>query len=170
MEQTGIVIGKESWAVLREEPLYSVRFIDREGTDEIAAVVRVEVLDWFLEVRPPLVLDLAAKRNSQGTWVVVMTYQLRPNFGGWQGGVFYLNPRQLADGEILRKLLRQESLPVVFLSDDCQTHYTLPVGLDPQDLGRWRETWSEVQLATVGRQLAGEIDPDFDAAVQEFAV
>ncbi len=58
MEHTGIVIGKESWAVLREEPLYSARFIDREGTEELAVIVRVEAIDWFFEVQPLLTLDL----------------------------------------------------------------------------------------------------------------
>ena len=36
MAHMGIVIAKESWAVLREEPLYSARFIDREGAEEMA--------------------------------------------------------------------------------------------------------------------------------------
>ena len=42
MQPTGVVINRESWLLLMEEPLYSVRFIDREGTQELAVVSRVE--------------------------------------------------------------------------------------------------------------------------------
>src|SRR5437867_722557 len=63
MAHMGIVISKESWAVLREEPLYSARFIDREGAEELALVVRVEELDSFLEAHPPLPLALTAWRS-----------------------------------------------------------------------------------------------------------
>ena len=38
MEKTGVVIGRDSWLLLRDEPLYSARFIDRDGTDELALV------------------------------------------------------------------------------------------------------------------------------------
>ena len=58
MQQTGVVINRESWLLLMEEPLYSVRFIDREGTQELAIVSRVEDLDWFLEAAVPLTLAL----------------------------------------------------------------------------------------------------------------
>jgi len=168
MEHTGIVIGKESWAVLRDEPLYSARFIDREGTEEIAVVVRVEALDWFLEVQPPLTLDLTPRCSSQGAWVVAIVYQLHPTFGGAKGGVFYLNPRQVADTEILRKLLRQEGLSVIFLSEDCHEHYTVGVVQDSQELDRWRQLVADMHHALAGTQLVDGYDPDFEAALQEF--
>ena len=53
MRQTGIVINKESWGLLQEEPLYCPRFIDRTGTDELALVVRVELIDFFLDAQLP---------------------------------------------------------------------------------------------------------------------
>jgi hypothetical protein len=168
MEHTGIVIGKESWAVLREEPLYSARFIDREGTEEIAVVVRVEAIDWFFEVQPPLTLDLTTWCSSQGTWVVTIGYQLRPTFAGAKGGVFYLNPRQVADAEILRKLLRQEGLVVILLSEDCHEHYTVRVVQDPRELERWRQLAADMNRALTGMQLADGYDPGFAAALQEF--
>jgi len=166
MEQTGIVIGKESWAVLRDEPLYSARFIDREGTDEIAVVMRVEALDWFFEVHPPLTLDLTTWRSPQGIWVVLISYQLHSTFGGTQGGTFYLNPRQAADAEILRKLLRQETLLVVFLSEDCNAHYTVGVVQDPQVLVRWRQLVEEMNQ-TLPQEKSTDAFSDFEAAVQE---
>jgi len=168
MAHTGIVIGKESWAVLREEPLYSARFIDREGTEEIAVVARVEALDWFLDVQSPLTLGLTTWRSPQGAWVVAITYQLRPAFGGAKGRIFYLNPRQAADAEILRKLLRQESLSVVLLSEDCQEHYTVAVVQDPQELERWRGLVADVNRALTGMRPIDGADPDFEAAVEEF--
>jgi hypothetical protein len=139
METTGISINKESWALLREEPLYSARFIDRSGTDELALVVRVEALDWFLDVYPPVFLDLVSWRSPRGAWVVVVSYQLRPSFGAAKGGSFYMNPRQEAEAELLRKLIQQESLPVIFLSQDCASHYTTKAILDPQVLMTWRQ-------------------------------
>jgi hypothetical protein len=168
MEHTGIVIGKESWAVLREEPLYSARFIDREGTEEIAVVMRVEAIDSFFEVQPPLTLDLTMWCSSQGTWVVTIVYQLRPTFAGAKGGVFYLNPRQVADAEILRKLLRQEGLVAILLSEDCHEHYTVRVVQDPRELDRWRQLAADMNRALTGMQLADGYDPGFAAALQEF--
>ena len=49
MKKTGVVINREGWLLLVEEPLYSIRFIDREGTQELAVVTRVEDLELFLE-------------------------------------------------------------------------------------------------------------------------
>ena len=168
MAHTGIVIGKESWAVLREEPLYSARFIDREGTEEIAVVARVEALDWFLEVQSPLTLGLTTWYSPQRTWVVAIAYQLRPAFGGAKGGIFYLNPRQAADAEILRKLLRQESLSVILLSEDCHEHYTVATVQDPQELDRWRGLVADMNRALTGIPLIDGDDPDFEAALREF--
>jgi len=168
MVHTGIMIGKESWAVLRDEPFYSARFIDREGTDEIALVVRVEALDWFLEVKPPLTLDLTTWCSPQGVWIVAIAYQLQPVFGGAKGGIFYLNPRHATDAEIPRKLLQQEGVPVIFLSEDCREHYTVKVVQDPRELDRWRQLVADMKHALAGTQLVDGHDLDFEAALQEF--
>jgi hypothetical protein len=165
METTGISIDKESWALLREEPLYSARFIDRSGTDELVLVVRVEALDWFFEMQPPLFLDLAPWRSPQGVWVVIVSYQLRPNFGGAKGGSFYVNPRQETEAELLRKLTRQESLPVIFLSEDCESHYTSKVMLDPQVLITWRLQVEEIQQGLKDQVALEDDDRAFAAAV-----
>lgn len=167
MQPTGISINKESWALLREEPLYSARFIDREGTDELIVVVRVEMLDWFLEVQPPLTLDLISWRSPRGVWVSVLSYALRPNFGDSKGGTFYLNPRVDAEAELLRKLVQQELLPVIFLSEDCESHYTSRVLVDPQSLQAWRQQIDEVKLGLKGRPSVDGGDPEFAATVQE---
>ena len=167
MPQTGIVIGKESWMLLRDEPLYSARFIDREGTDELALVIRVEVLDWFVEAHPPLTVDLSTWCSAQRKWIVMVSYQLQPSFAGAQGGVFYLNPRQSADAELLRKFLKQETLHVVFLSEDCETHYTVGVTLNPQEQVHWRQLVEEIERTLTGKKRDDENDPDFEAAVQE---
>jgi hypothetical protein len=167
MAHTGIVIGKESWAVLRDEPLYSARFIDREGTEELAVVTRVEALDWFMEAYPPLTLNLTTWCSLRGTWVVTIAYQLRPTFGGAKGGIFYLNPRQTADAEIFRKLLQQEGLPVIFLSEDCTEHYTVKIVQDPQELKRWQELVEEMSQALTKGVPLGEIEQDFALAVRE---
>ena len=50
MEKTGLVIGRDSWLLLQDEPLYSARFIDRDGTDELTLVVRVEELEDVEEI------------------------------------------------------------------------------------------------------------------------
>jgi hypothetical protein len=167
MEPTGISIGKESWALLREEPLYSARFIDREGTNELVVVVRVEMLDWFLDVQPPLTLDLVSWRSPRGVWVSVLSYELRPNFGASRGGAFYLNPLVHAEAELLRKLVQQEALPVIFLSEDCESHYTSRVLVDPQLLQLWQQQVKEIQSGLRGRSLVDGDDPAFTAAVQE---
>jgi hypothetical protein len=167
MEPTGISIGKESWALLREEPLYSARFIDREGTDELAVVVRVEALEWFFEVQPPVLLDLVSWRSPQGAWIVIVSYQLRPNFGGTKGGSFYLNPRQTGEAELLRKLTMRESLPVIFLREDCETHYTSEIMLDPQVVALWRGQIEEIKQGLKGRPMIDDVDTEFEAAVRE---
>jgi len=153
--------------LLREEPLYSARFIDRDGTEDLALVSRVEVLDFFFEQRPPLTLDVTAWQSSQGIWIVLVTYRLPSPGGPPQTGVFYLNPRQAADSEILRKLSQRDTLSVIFLSEDCQEHYTVSIPYDPQRFERW-----QTQLITIAQEvskplLTAEMDPDFDAAVQE---
>jgi len=167
MVQTGIVVNKESWAVLRDEPLYSARFIDRENTEELALVIRVEVLDFFIDAFPPLTLDLTTWRSPHGIWVVVISYGVHPTFGSTQAGAFYLNPRQPSEAELLRKLLRQETLSVIFLSADCQEHYTARVVLDPQALANWRQQLNELNGGRSGNTFADEIDAGFELAVQE---
>lgn len=167
MNPTGVSINKESWALLREEPLYSARFIDREGTEELALVVRVEVLDFFFDRHPPLTLDVNTWQSSQGVWVVLVTYQLPSPVGSPQGGVFYLNPRHAADNEILRKLSRRETLSVIFLSEDCQEHYTVSIVHDPRTFAQWRAQLTAVARGGQEPLLRGTPDPHFEAAVQE---
>lgn len=167
MTQTGIVINKESWGLLQEEPLYSPRFIDRAGTDELALVVRVELLDFFLEAQVPLTVNLSTWQSSQGTWVVIVTYQLHPTFGSGTGGMFYFNPCQESDNEILRKFLRQETLSVVFLSEDCTEHYTTRIFFDPQAQTRWWQQVGEMKDALTGSGFPDDHETKFEQAAQE---
>ena len=167
MNPTGVSINKENWALLREEPLYSARFIDREGTDELALVLRVEVLDFFFDLHPPLTLDLDTWQSSQGAWVVLVTYQLPSPVGPPQAGVFYLNPRQSADAEILHKLSQHDTVSIIFLSEDCQEHYTVSIAHDPQTFVQWKP-----QIEAIAREirqplLTGSTDVDFEAAMRE---
>lgn len=167
METTGISIDKESWMLLREEPLYSARFIDRSETDELILVMRVEALEWFFEMQPPVMLDLASWRSPRGVWVVVVSYQLRPNFGVGKGGSFYLNPQQEAEARLLRKLTQQESLPVILLSEDCAAHYTSKIIFDPRLLVTWRLQVEEIQQELHKQGSLNGDDEAFALAVHE---
>jgi hypothetical protein len=167
MTSTGISINKESWLLLREEPLYSPRFIDREGTDELALVVRVELLDFFIDQHPPLSFALNTWQSSQGTWVVLAKYRLPSPVGPPQAGVFYLNPWQVSDSEILRKILQRDTLPVIFLSEDCQEHYTVSIPHDPQLFTQWQLQLREIAQETQKVFLNDDTDVAFAAAIQE---
>jgi hypothetical protein len=100
-------------------------------------------------------------------WVSILSYQLRPNFGGSKGGTFYLNPLVNSEAELLRKLVQQEALPIIFLSEDCESHYTSRVLIDPQLLQVWRQQIDEVKSGLKGRPSVDGDDPEFAAAVQE---
>ncbi|NOT57193.1 MAG: hypothetical protein HOP18_21535 [Deltaproteobacteria bacterium] len=167
MAQTGIVINKESWSLLREEPLYCPRFIDRAGTDELALVVRVELIDFFLDAHPPLTIDLSTWQSAHGTWVVIVTYRLHPTFGPETGGMFFLNPRHVVDSDILGKFLRQEALAVVFLNEDCAEHYTMRLVFDPRAMARWEQQIGEMKTALGKSELREEHDEEFEQAVRE---
>jgi len=167
MNPTGVSINKESWALLREEPLYSARFIDREGTEELALVIRVEVLDFFFDMHPPLTLDVNTWQSSRGVWVVLVTYQLPSPVGPPQKGTFYLNPRHAADNKLLRKLSRRETLSAIFLSEDCREHYTVSVVHDPQAFAQWKMQLTAITQEIQKPLLAGDADPHFEAAIQE---
>ena len=168
MQPTGVVINRESWLLLMEEPLYSVRFIDREGTQEMAVVSRVEDLDWFIDAPLPLSLSLCTWQSPKGIWVVAIGYQLHPTFGGSKGGVFYLNPRQANDVAILRKLVRREKLTVILLSEDTELHYTVSVPLSPSQLERWRAAVARLGPPAADALLDTEEDPTFNQALQAF--
>jgi hypothetical protein len=162
MAHTGVVINKESWAILRDEPLYSARFIDREGTDELALVMRVEILDLFFEADSPLMLSVTTWQSTQEVWVVLVTYQLPSFLGKLQTGIFYLNPCDVMDAAVLRKLVSHEKLAVIFLSEDCEAHYTVTIPLDPQALTRGQECLAAIPIVnTDGNEAA------FSAAVRE---
>jgi hypothetical protein len=167
MNPTGVSINKESWALLREEPLYSARFIDREGTEELALVVRVEMLDFFLDQHPPLTLALNIWQSSQGTWVVLVSYHLPSPVGPPQTGVFYLNPRQAVDREILRKISRRDTLSVIFLSEDCQEHYTVSIPHDPQTFEQWQSQLRAIVQEAQEPLLSDGADIKFEAAIRE---
>ena len=166
----GIVIGKESWSLLQQEPFYSARFIHREETDEIVLVVRVEVLDFFLDVHPPLSLNLTVWSSPKGTWVIALAYLLHRTFGDTKGGIFYLNPRQASDSAILHKLLQQETLHVIFFSADMSEHLTVGVMQPTQTLTRWQQLVENMNRTLTGEKFDGESDPDFETALQDFQV
>ena len=169
MNSTGLSINKESWMLLREEPLYSARFIDREGTEELALVIRVELLDFFFAMHPPLTLEVSTWQSSQGVWVVLATYQMSSPGGPPQTGVFYLNPQHAADSEILRKLAQRDTLAVIFLSEDCQEHYTVSVVHDPQTFVLWQSQLTAIAQEVQKPLLTGDTDPHFEAAIRELA-
>ena len=168
MQPTGVVINRESWLLLMEEPLYSVRFIDREGTQELAVVSRVEDLDWFIDAPLPLSLSLCTWQSPEQIWVVAIGYQLHPTFGGSKGGVFYLNPRQPSEAALLRKLVGQEKLTVILLSEDTTLHYTVSVPLSPPQLGRWQSAVARLGLPAPDALLDAEEDPAFERALEAF--
>ena len=168
MQPTGVVINRESWLLLMEEPVYSVRFIDREGTQELAVVSRAEDLDWFIDAPLPLSLSLCTWQSPEQVWVVAVGYQLHPTFGGSKGGVFYLNPRQASDAALLRKLVRQEKLAVILLSDDTELHYTVSVPLSPPQLERWQAAVARLGLPAADALLDTEEDPAFNQALEAF--
>ncbi len=168
MQATGVVIQRESWLLLLEEPLYSVRFIDREGTQELAVVSRVEDLDWFIAAPLPLTLSLSTWQSPEQVWVVAVGYQLHPTFGESKGGVFPLNPRQASDAALLRKLVQQDTLTVILLSDDTRLHYTVSVPLSPQQLARWQEDLARLGLPDEGGRPDTEEDPAFTRALHTF--
>ena len=168
MQPTGVVINRESWLLLMEEPLYSVRFIDREGTQELAVVSRVEDLDWFIEAPLPLSLSLSTWQSPERIWVVAIGYQLHPTFGGSKGGVFYLNPRQASDAALLHKLVQQDKLTVILLSEDTGLHYTVSVPLSPPQLERWQAAMARLDLPAADALPDAEEDPAFNRALQAF--
>ena len=168
MQPTGVVINRESWLLLMEEPVYSVRFIDREGTQELAVVSRVEDLDWFIDAPLPLSLSLRTWQSPEQVWVVAVGYQLHPTFGGSKGGVFYLNLRQASDAALLRKLVQQEKLTVILLSEDTELHYTVSVPLSPPQLERWQAAVARLGLPAADELSDAEEDPAFKRALQAF--
>ena len=168
MEKTGLVIGRDSWLLLQDEPLYSARFIDRDGTDELALVVRVEELEWFVESGSPLAVSLCTWRSSQGVWLAAIAYQLYPSFGETKAGVFFLNPRQAADAALLDKLPRQERLAAIFLSADCAAHYTITLPQDDDQRAEWRGWISDIKRAVSDTSLDDDRDPAFETALAEF--
>ncbi len=168
MQPTGVVINRESWLLLREEPVYSVRFIDREETQELAVVGRVEDLAWFIDAPLPLTLSLCTWQSPEQIWVVAIGYQLHPTFGGSKGGVFYLNPRQASDAAILQKLVQQDKLTVILLSDDTELHYTVSVPLSPPQLGCWQAAMARLGLPAADALLEREEDPVFNRVLQIF--
>ncbi len=168
MQPTGVVINRESWLLLMEEPVYSVRFIAREGAQELAVVSRVEDLGWFIDAPLPLTLSLTTWQSPARIWVVAIGYQLHPTFGGSKGGVFYLNPRQASDAAILHKLVQQDKLTVILLSDDTELHYTLSVPLSPPQLERWQAAMARLGLPAANTLLDTEQDPAFSRALRAF--
>lgn len=168
MEKTGVVIGRDSWLLLRDEPLYSARFIDRDGTDELALVVRVEELEWFVESGLPLAVSLCTWRSSRGVWLAAVAYQLSPSFGEARAGVFFLNPRRAEDVALLDKLPRQERLAAIFLSADCETHYTITLPQDDELRAGWRERVARIIQVGPDTSPSDEPDPAFEDALDEF--
>jgi hypothetical protein len=81
-----------------------------------------------------------------------------------------VNPRQEAEAELLRKLMRQESLPVIFLSEDCEAHYTSKVMLDPQALMTWRLQIEEIQQGFKDKVALEGDDSEFAAAVRALSM
>ena len=151
-----------------EEPLYSVRFIDREGTQELAVVSRVEDLAWFIDAPLPFSLSLATWQSPEQIWVVAIGYQLHPTFGGSKGGVFYLNPRQASEAALLRKLVGQDTLTAILLSQDTELHYTVSVPLSPQQLEHWQSAVNRLGLPAPDMLLDTKEDPAFNRALQAF--
>jgi hypothetical protein len=162
------VINRDSWLLLQDEPFYSARFIDRDGTDELALVVRVEELEWFVESGFPLSLSFTVWQSPQGTWLAAIAYQLYPTFGEMKLGVFFLNPRQQEGTAILDKLPRQERLAVIFLSADCNTHYTTTLPQDIDERSQWQQRISLINTTVSANRLDGQKDTDFETAVAEF--
>lgn len=166
MEKTGVVIGRDSWLLLQAEPLYSARFIEREGTDELALVVRVEELEWFVEAGLPVAVALCSWQSSRGVWLAAVAYELYPICGETKAGLFCVNPCQVADATLLDKLPCQKRLAVIFLSADCTTHYTIGLPQDDEQRAAWRAAIARTTPPASG--LSADQEAAFEAACAEF--
>jgi hypothetical protein len=130
MKHLGISIERESWAVLKDEPLYSARFIYCEGSEEVALVVRVEELEWFVDAQPPLTSTLTMWQSTRGTWDCYGYLSTASNFGRNTRGGFLFEPPSsrrcedlasaLATGTPLRRLLERR-LRHTLHSECCST-------------------------------------------------
>ena len=168
MNPTGVVINRKSWLLLVDEPLYSLRFIDREGTQELAVVTRVEELDWYIQAPLPLSTNLSVWQSRKGIWLVAIAYQLLPTFGSSKLGLLYLDPKDKADGAVLTRLLRQDNLVTIFLSEDTKLHYTASIPLAPQELACWRTSLDRITDSKRKTLPYTPTEDGFSEAVREF--
>jgi hypothetical protein len=99
---------------------------------------------------------------------VALAYLLHRTIGDTKGGIFYLNPCQVSDAEILRKLLKQEILHLIFFSADMSEHLTVGVTQSTQQLAHWRQLIEDMNRTLTGEKFDGDSDPNFETALQDF--
>ena len=116
----------------------------------------------------PLAVSLCTWRSSRGVWLAAVAYQLSPSFGEARAGVFFLNPRRTEDVALLDKLPRQERLAAIFLSADCETHYTITLPQDDELRAGWRERVARITQVGPDTSPSDEPDPAFEDALDEF--
>ena len=155
-------------SLLLRLPLYTPALLGLEGQEITALVLRVEDLQPFRQVRLPIRLRLAAWCSGQGTWVVTLAFRVVDDLTSPLEGDAYLNPRQAEDHRLLRHLTMQERLPFVFFRPDLKGTVGKTVSWPSQQRTEVQQLLISIDPTLTGSSLAGNFDPDFYRATQEF--
>src|SRR5262245_35021222 len=106
-------------ALLHLPPDYGVLVL-LKGLEPAAFAVRVEQPQAFEHKKLDVRLTITTWRSSQGTWVVVVPMRFSHILKDKGEAFLCLNPRQVADYEVLQKLATQQTFLCLFLSMDVR--------------------------------------------------
>jgi len=103
---------------LKDEPPYTPKLIGLESRKETALVMRGGDLASFRKADLLTTASFEAWENGNGIWVVVVAFQVANDPQDPLEGEAYLSPRLIQDRELMVRLSKQETFPLVFFSAD----------------------------------------------------
>ncbi len=162
------IISERQRSDLLKRELYKLLIFGLEGRQETGLMVRVENLALFHNPGLPIAIKLVAYQGEQGTWVICVVLRVMELPQGTLVAAAYLNPRQALDYELLSRLSKQPTFPIIFLNEDVQEGVDVSLSWSTVQREEACQIIDNINKNLTSHRLSGGFDPDFEAALSEF--
>jgi hypothetical protein len=158
----------EHWMFLCKAPFYTPVFLSAPECREPLLAMRVEELHYFYQQFYRTTVRFTAWCGLYETWVVAFPFRIDVCRDFRLEGVPCLNPRNVADAEIIQKFARHEIIHFWLLNADLSDFVTTEVLWPKEQHRHVSQLLTEVDQTLLGDKLISAFDPDFERAKREF--
>jgi len=163
-------LSQSSQALLLQTPLLTPTVIGLEQPEETALAIRTANLFPFRQPGLPILIRPISYQGKEGIWLAILAFRIKDSHKKFFEGAGYLNPRNAEDWRLLQHLIKQERLPILFLSPRLRIVISHAAEWTAPQRQELRLLLTQAPRVRTSGAVFGEgMDPDFERVKREFA-